>query len=109
MMVALDEILMTRDSEFDFVVLCKGDAGPCKDFYRRYRAEGAHRLIDEGGDIQSAYEIGVTPFSYVLDRDRRVLVRGVANNWKQLDALLDQEGTLEIHHKSEEVASIAAS
>ncbi len=32
---------------------------------------------------------------YLLDWQGRVMIRGVVNNWTQLESMLDQEGTLE--------------
>ncbi len=52
-------------------------------------------LIDVAGSIESAYEVTMTPFTYVLDYRGQVLVRGVSNDWRHLESLLDQEGTLE--------------
>lgn len=90
----LNEVLATRGQEFDFLVLCRGSLGACQavDLETGLRARMLH---DAKGATQSAFEVSLTPFVFVLDADNRVLIRGVANNWVQLDALLDQEGSLE--------------
>jgi hypothetical protein len=57
----------------------------------------ARLLIDETGDAEAAFGIEMTPFTYLLDFQGRVVIRGVANDWRQLESLLNQEGTLETH------------
>ena len=37
----------------------------------------------------------LTPFAYLLDHERNVVIRGIANDWRQLESLLEQEGTLQ--------------
>ncbi|HET8570233.1 MAG TPA: redoxin domain-containing protein [Candidatus Limnocylindria bacterium] len=90
----LREVAATRAGEFDFIVVCRGDTASCSAL-----AESAglkvRMVVDPGGHIEAAYQVRYTPFAYVLDYQQRVLVRGVVNNWQQLDALLDQEGVLE--------------
>ena len=90
----LNEVARTRDGEFDFVVLCRGDRESCQSFARMNRLE-PRLLVDETGDAESTLKVGMTPFTYLLDYKRRVVIRGLANDWRQLESLLDQEGTLE--------------
>ena len=52
-------------------------------------------VIDTNGQIEKDYMVTLTPFAYLLDHEGRVLIRGVANDWRQLESLLDQEGTLQ--------------
>jgi len=56
----------------------------------------APMVIDTNGQIEKDYKVTLTPFAYVLDHERRVVIRGVANDWRQLESLLDQEGTLQL-------------
>lgn len=90
----LNEVLETRRTEFDFVVLCRGDRKSCVEMARITRLR-ARMLVDESGAIERAYGVTLTPFSYLLDHQGRVLMRGIANTWRQLEALIDQEGTQE--------------
>lgn len=90
----LNEVMKTRGSEFDFAVVCSGDVEACASFARTNRLD-ALVLVDRTGDVQEKFAVTLTPFAYLLDHEGRVVIRGVANNWSQLDALLDQEGTLE--------------
>ncbi len=90
----LNEVVETRRKEFDFLVVCQGDMEACGAFARMNRVK-APFLVDVTGDIVHAYQVTMTPFAYVLDYQGHVLVRGIANDWRQLESLLEQEGTLE--------------
>lgn len=91
----INEVFQTRGNDFDVVVVCRGDAVSCREFARRQRLK-AHMLIDGDGQVHESFEVRVTPFAYVLDDARRVVMRGVANDWRHLESLLEQEGTLEL-------------
>ena len=52
-------------------------------------------VVDTNGQIEKDYMVTLTPFAYLLDHEGRVVIRGVANDWRQLESLLDQEGTLQ--------------
>jgi hypothetical protein len=52
-------------------------------------------LVDERHEIMPKYQVPGTPFAYLLDPDRRVLIRGVANDWGQFEALLEEKGIQE--------------
>lgn len=90
----INEVAKTRRGEFDFVVICRGDEGSC---LAMGQMEGldVRMLVDLDGTVETAFDIQMTPFTYVLDYRGRVLVRGVTNDWRHLESLLDQEGTVE--------------
>ena len=90
----LNEVRKTRQGEFDFLVVCRGDIEACRGFGRMNRLE-APMVVDTNGQIEKDYMVTLTPFAYVLDHEGRVVIRGVANDWRQLESLLDQEGTLQ--------------
>ena len=90
----LNEVRKTRSGEFDFLVICRGDIESCRSFGRMNRLE-APMVIDTNGQIEKDYMVTLTPFAYLLDHEGRVVIRGVANDWRQLESLLDQEGTLQ--------------
>ncbi len=90
----LNEVRKTRQGEFDFLVVCRGDIESCRAFGRTNRLE-APMVIDTNGQIEKDYMVTLTPFAYLLDHEGRVVIRGVANDWRQLESLLDQEGTLQ--------------
>lgn len=90
----LNEVRKTRAGEFDFLVICRGDVESCKSFGRMNRLE-APMVVDTTGQIEKDYLVTLTPFAYLLDHERNVVIRGIANDWRQLESLLDQEGTLQ--------------
>jgi methylamine dehydrogenase accessory protein MauD len=94
LMPGLNEVRKTRKGEFDFLVVCRGDVESCRAFGRMNRLE-APMVVDTNGQIEKDYMVTLTPFAYLLDHEGRVVIRGVANDWRQLESLLDQEGTLQ--------------
>jgi methylamine dehydrogenase accessory protein MauD len=90
----LNEVRKTRSGEFDFLVICRGDVESCQSFGRMNRLE-APMVVDTNGQIEKDYLVTLTPFAYLLDHERNVVIRGIANDWRQLESLLDQEGTLQ--------------
>jgi hypothetical protein len=52
-------------------------------------------MVDTNGQIEKDYAVTLTPFAYVIDHEGRVVIRGLANDWRQLESLLEQEGTLQ--------------
>ena len=89
----LNEVRKTRP-EFDFLVVCRGDVESCQAFGRMNRLE-APMVVDTNGQIEKDYLVTLTPFAYLLDHERNVVIRGIANDWRQLESLLEQEGTLQ--------------
>lgn len=90
----LNEVRKTRAGEFDFLVICRGDVESCQSFGRMNRLE-APMVVDTNGQIEKDYLVTLTPFAYLLDHERNVVIRGIANDWRQLESLLEQEGTLQ--------------
>ncbi|MEP6909303.1 MAG: redoxin domain-containing protein [Actinomycetota bacterium] len=89
----LNEVRKTRP-DFDFLVVCRGDVESCQAFGRMNRLE-APMVVDTTGQIEKDYLVTLTPFAYLLDHERNVVIRGIANDWRQLESLLEQEGTLQ--------------
>src|SRR5262245_50631302 len=90
----LNEVRKTRRGEFDFLVVCRGDVESCQRFGRINRLE-APMVVDTNGQIEKDYQVSLTPFAYLLDHEGNVVIRGIANDWRQLESLLEQEGTLQ--------------
>lgn len=90
----LNEVQATRGREFDFLAICRGDLESCRSFARMNRLH-APMVIDTNGQIEKDFDVQLTPFAYLLDYERRVVIRGLANDWRQLESLLEQEGTLQ--------------
>jgi len=89
----LNEVRKTR-GDFDFLVVCRGDLESCQAFGRMNRLE-APMVVDTTGQIEKDYLVTLTPFAYLIDHEGRVVIRGIANDWRQLESLLEQEGTLQ--------------
>jgi methylamine dehydrogenase accessory protein MauD len=93
LMPGLNEVRKTR-GEYDFLVVCRGDLDSCQAFGRMNRLE-APMVVDTTGQIEKDYLVTLTPFAYLIDHEGRVVIRGIANDWRQLESLLEQEGTLQ--------------
>jgi methylamine dehydrogenase accessory protein MauD len=93
LMPGLNEVRKTR-GEYDFLVVCRGDLESCRAFGRMNRLE-APMVVDTTGQIEKDYLVTLTPFAYLVDHAGRVVIRGIANDWRQLESLLEQEGTLQ--------------
>jgi methylamine dehydrogenase accessory protein MauD len=89
----LNEVRKTR-GDYDFLVVCRGDLESCQAFGRMNRLE-APMVVDTTGQIEKDYLVTLTPFAYLIDHEGRVVIRGIANDWRQLESLLEQEGTLQ--------------
>jgi methylamine dehydrogenase accessory protein MauD len=90
----LNEVIATRN-DFRFAVVCSGDLASCRAFAHKYQFDTPVVLADTMSTVARSYEVKLTPLAYVLDEKRRVLIRGVANDWNQLESLLEQEGSLQ--------------
>jgi methylamine dehydrogenase accessory protein MauD len=93
LMPGLNEVRKTR-GDYDFLVVCRGDLESCQAFARMNRLE-APMVVDTTGQIERDYLVTLTPFAYLVDHEGRVVIRGIANDWRQLESLLEQEGTLQ--------------
>ena len=89
----LNEVRKTR-GELDFLVVCRGDLESCQAFGRMNRLE-TQMIVDTTGQIEKDYLVTLTPFAYLIDHEGRVVIRGIANDWRQLESLIEQEGTLQ--------------
>ena len=89
----LNEVRKTR-GDFDFLVVCRGDLESCQAFGRMNGLE-APMVVDTTGQIEKDYLVTLTPFAYLIDHAGHVVIRGIANDWRQLESLLEQEGTLQ--------------
>jgi methylamine dehydrogenase accessory protein MauD len=89
----LNEVRKTR-KDHHFLVVCRGDLESCRGFGRMNRLE-APMVVDTTGQIEKDYAVTLTPFAYLIDHEGKVVIRGLANDWRQLESLLEQEGTLQ--------------
>lgn len=98
--------MSTRSRDYRFAAVCRGDTASCSSFVHRTKLQ-IPVVVDETGSIEQSYQVNLTPFGYVLNDESRVLIRGVATTWTQLEALLSQQGTpatnvrtVEVEHKA---------
>lgn len=90
----LNEAVATRGSEFDFVVICADEPERCHGLAIQTRLR-ARMLADPEARGVELFQAPITPFLYLLDAEGRVALRGVANDWRGVEALLEQEGTVQ--------------
>lgn len=90
----LNEIAATHGDELDFLTVCVGDAAACASFVSHTGLK-QQTVVDRTGAIERSLGVTLTPFTYLVEADGRVLIRGVANNWTQLESLIEQQGTPE--------------
>lgn len=79
--------------EIQFLGVCYGSEQACEEL----AAQSSLRvplLRDLENSISSAYGVRSTPFAYLIDEEGRILMRGVVNTWPQLQALIEERGTL---------------
>lgn len=88
----LNEVADTRRGEVDFLVICAGSTAQCS-ATKNSSNLGIRTVADQSTEIMTAFKVPATPFVYVVDRQGRVMARGVANDWRGLESLLEQEGT----------------
>jgi len=100
----LNEVMATRGREVECLVICAGDLASCRSF-RNLHSLKAQMLVDESGRVSNAYKASATPFTYLLGFERQVLVRGIANDWRGLESILEQEGTLQAGRRWSAVGS----
>lgn len=92
----LNEIASTHGSELDFMTVCVGDPSACASFVR-HTGLRQQTVVDRTGALERSLDVTLTPFTYLVEDDGRVLIRGIANNWTQIEALIEQQGTPESH------------
>ena len=102
----LNEVAATRRGDLTFIAVCRGDRAACASFVRRTKLQ-IPVVVDETGSIEQLYDVTLTPFGYVINDELRVLIRGVATTWTQLEALLAEQGTpgtkvqtIEVEHRA---------
>jgi hypothetical protein len=54
-------------------------------------------VSDLANSIAIGFGTSATPFAFLLDEEGRVLIRGIANDWTQLERMLAEEGTFQTH------------
>lgn len=96
----LKDVIATRKDEIEFVAICQGQHEACVGM-RDVAGVEVQMLLDPTAEISEQYGVSMTPFVYFIDGSQRVLMRGVANDWRGIESLLAEEGTLQTGEWSE--------
>lgn len=80
--------------EVEMVPLVSGDLASARQVITGAGLKGPV-LVDVSTTVPALYGISMSPFTYVIDENGRVLARGVANDWRGLESLINEEGTLQ--------------
>jgi methylamine dehydrogenase accessory protein MauD len=89
----LNDVARQRQGEFAVVTVCHGSEETCREFAGAYRLNSPV-LLDPLNAIGESFDVQMTPFAFLLGEDGVVRLRGVVNSWPQLDALVEEEGTV---------------
>jgi methylamine dehydrogenase accessory protein MauD len=76
----------------DFLVVFEGPAARAQEYVRRYRL-GETVIVDEAAVIRRALGIERVPYSFYIDRDGVIRMKGVTNRRQQLEGLIAGRGT----------------
>jgi peroxiredoxin len=79
--------------EVNLVAFCSGPEAACAAFAKEFQFPFP-LLIDSLQSVSQAYGASRTPHAVLFDEEARVLIQGVPADWKQLEHLLDEEGTV---------------
>ncbi len=89
----INEVAKTHP-EVEIVPLVTGDLDSARQFIRAAGVKG-RVLVDVSATVPALYGTSMSPFTYVIDEKSRVLARGVANDWRGLESLINEEGMLQ--------------
>jgi methylamine dehydrogenase accessory protein MauD len=90
----LNEVSSRFKSKVVTLAVCQGSEEACVEFAKLSNLQ-AKIVADSANFVGATYNVKFTPFAYLIDENGFVLIRGVANTSSQLEALLEEEGTLQ--------------
>jgi methylamine dehydrogenase accessory protein MauD len=90
---AVNDAAREHRGDTDVVTVCHGSATTCQEFAAAFRLDPP-LLLDSTNAIAEDYDVRMTPFGFLIDHEGVVRLRGVASTWPQLQALLDETGTV---------------
>lgn len=82
-------------TDIRLIPLVSGDLAGGRQFLRASKLRLDEALIDVGATVPGLLGTTLSPFVYVINKQGRVLARGVANDWRGLESLINEEGTLQ--------------
>jgi methylamine dehydrogenase accessory protein MauD len=90
----LNEVMHAYRGTIELLTVLYGAEASCMEFARQFKLQ-TRLLADPTNSIAASYDVRATPFAFLINEDGIVLIRGVVNSWPQLEALIEQEGTLQ--------------
>ncbi len=93
LMPHLKEIARDSRRNVSVLTICHGSEVTCGEFAKVYRLDFP-LLLDATNSIAEAYEVRMTPFGFLIGADGVIRLRGIVNSWPQLEALIEEEGTV---------------
>ncbi len=90
----LNEVMAATKGDYDFLVICRGIGESCTGL-ADMTGLTARIVVDPTGSAHETYGVSMTPFLYLIDGAGRVLIRGIANDWRGVESLLTEEGTIQ--------------
>jgi methylamine dehydrogenase accessory protein MauD len=90
----LNEVSSRFRSQIETLAICQGSEDACIEFVKLSKLQ-TKLIADPANFIGASYNVKFTPFAYLIDENGLVLIRGVVNTSAQLEALLQEEGTLQ--------------
>lgn len=89
-----NEVARAEQGKIEVLAVCYGAESVCGEFARQFHVHPT-LVADPTNAIAARYQVRVTPFAFLIDEYGLVLIRGIINSWPQLEALLEEEGTLQ--------------
>lgn len=89
----LNEVAKTHP-EVEVLPMVSGDLETSRQFIRATHLK-LRTLIDTSVSAPAKLGVSASPFTFVIDTRGHVLARGVANDWRGLESLIAEEGTLQ--------------
>jgi len=89
----LERIARRYTGKTQIIAVCSGPGDECPAFVREFDLS-IPVLFDKGQQMNEAYRIRRTPSATLIDENGLVRIHGIPNDWRQLEGLLHEEGTV---------------
>lgn len=93
LVTSLNDVAREHRDQVEVITVCHGSEVTCGEFATAYRLR-TPMLLDATNAIAESYDVRMTPFGFLIGEDGIIRLRGVVNSWPQLEALLEEEGTV---------------
>lgn len=89
----LKRIARDYTGKTQIITICSGPGDECPTFAHEFGLP-MPMLFDQDQQINRAYKVHRTPSATLIDANNRVRIHGIPNDWRQLEGLLHEEGTI---------------